>query len=445
MATPGRGSGMQSTGKQVLELALALQKAPGERFRLRDRPLSPGIVDVLEIASGSAHALGSAAAELGEPEGRLLEAARFYLEQVLFAVPDADAYRILGVPPDAAQETIRGHHRWLQRWLHPDRAQAGDATVYATRVNQAWAQLRTPEARHAYDVRLAEVRLAGAPVPLAAATRRRWDPDETPSPRVGRRSRWLLSAALLSCAVLAVLVVRRPETVEPWQFPETSAPPPAQVHTAIADSDRGSPNEVLDPAPAPVVATRSVPLPPAAPSMPTLRSPPRAISADVVAPAKPVRVAMRPPLRAPARTLAEAVVSPAVPVAPAGAPAMAAVDGPAAGAGDLELLLDRKRQAEQRIQQLAAFLAAGAGATPLWNDPQIYDHAVHLRARIGARQGSQLQLSQTVWRLQPDNASLTAAYLCRGATGLAQGHIDVQLVWREGLWLVRSIDLAPSA
>ena len=145
----------------------------------------------------------------------LLEASRFYLEQVLFADPDADAYRVLGLAPDVPHETIRIHQRWLQRWLHPDRAQAGDASVFATRVNQAFAQLRSPESRHAYDVRLAEARLASAAAPLDPGIVRHWEHRED-VPRHGQRSRWLLAAALVSCVVLAVLIVRNPDKTAPW-------------------------------------------------------------------------------------------------------------------------------------------------------------------------------------------------------------------------------------
>src|SRR5690606_7814561 len=190
-----------------LETALALHRAPGERFRLRERPLPPDLVHVMEVASGSPQALAMAAKELGEDEDTVLEAARFYLEQMLFAAPDADAYRILGVAPDANTDLVRTHHRWLQRWLHPDRAQAGDASVYATRVNQAWATLRSPESRHQYDVKLAEARMAGASAPLPATTVRYWEAEEV-APNYGRRSRWLLATALCACAVLAVLIVR---------------------------------------------------------------------------------------------------------------------------------------------------------------------------------------------------------------------------------------------
>src|SRR5690606_7371857 len=223
----------------ILETALALQRAPGERFRLRERPLPDGIVHVLEIASGSPQALAAAAAETGHDEQELLEAVRFYLEQVLFAAEDADAYRVLGLAHDAPHETIRVHHPWLQRWLHPDRAQAGDATVFATRVNQAWAQLRTPELRHDYDVRLAEARLAGGDAPLPADTVHRWEQLDVPAASHGGRSRWLLAAALVACAVLAVLIFRHQETMAPWEQDESGAVTATNPGPEMDDRDVG--------------------------------------------------------------------------------------------------------------------------------------------------------------------------------------------------------------
>src|SRR5690606_25999960 len=234
-----KGTSLRSPTAHILETALALQRAPGERFRLRERPLPEGLVHVLEIASGSPQALAAAAAETGHDEQELLEAVRFYLEQVLFATEDADAYRVLGLAHDAPQDTIRIHHRWLQRWLHPDRAQAGDATVFATRVNQAWAQLRTPELRHDYDVRLAEARLAGGDAPLPADTVHRWEQIDMPAPSHGGRSRWLLAAALVACAVLAVLVFRHQETMAPWEQDESGAVTAANPGPEMDDRDVG--------------------------------------------------------------------------------------------------------------------------------------------------------------------------------------------------------------
>src|SRR5690606_41959033 len=94
----------------ILETALALQRAPGERFRLRERPLPDGIVHVLEIAAGSPQALAAAAAESGHDGQELLEAVRLYLEQVLLPAGDADANRGPGLPPAAPQASIRAPH-----------------------------------------------------------------------------------------------------------------------------------------------------------------------------------------------------------------------------------------------------------------------------------------------------------------------------------------------
>lgn len=467
---------MRSTTAQILETALALQRAPGERFRLRERPLPDGVVHVLEIASGAPQALRDAATELGQDEQDVVEAARFYLEQVLFATPDADAYRVLGLASDAPQDTIRVHHRWLQRWLHPDRALAGDATVFATRVNQAWSQLRTPELRHAYDVRLAEARLAGASAPLTAATIHRWQQEEAEGPAHGRRSRWLLAAALVSCAVLAVLIVRHQETIEPWQQPGHSDTAGIDPGPAMDDSDVGILTEALiaTPSPPPAlpvlveaehgsalhVVPDAVPdvIPDAPPAIVAARSPRHAPAGAVVSSATTVAVASRtagaaeaatrkleaPVIRATVAAY-EAPAAPTVPVAAYAAPAAPAAPA-AAPRQDPALLLERMRQAERRVAQVTAYLAARPGAAPLWNDPATEAEASRARARINARRGAELELSKPAWRLQSDNASLSADYRCRRAGGgVGEGRLDVQLVWREGLWLVRGIDLAPAA
>src|SRR5690606_34363213 len=177
------------------------------------------------------------------------------------AAPDADAYRILGVAPDANTDLIRTHHRWLQRWLHPDRAQAGDSAVYATRVNQAWATLRTPESRHQYDVRLAEARLAGASAPLPAATVRHWEHNELAPNGAGGRARYLVAAALAACIVLAVLVVRHEQGPQPWvpDEPDTGAAtasspatPPDDIEAVSQAFAAAIATPVQPPAPAPV-------------------------------------------------------------------------------------------------------------------------------------------------------------------------------------------------
>lgn len=465
---------MRSPAAQLLETALALQRAPGERFRLRERPLPPGLVHLLEIAAASPQALEAAATELGEPEPVLVEAARFYLEQVLFADPDADAYRVLGLSPDATHDTVRLHHRWLQRWLHPDRAQAGDASVFATRVNQAFAQLRTPEVRHAYDVRLAEARLAGASAPLPADTVRHWEHAEAEMPRHGRRSRWLLAAALVACVVLAVLIVRNPERAAPWQpgdgFDAASLEGEGAGHDApaIEDRDLGILGDALsrpraaepvgpDPAPAPVQGAEAE-LPAAAVVPATVASNAETVpAAPRSAPAPAVRqasVAAGPTSVQAAAAATEAAIAAATPENPAPAPATEATapaasaappaPSPAAPPLDGAVALARMRQAEQRVAEVAGFLAAKPGAVPLWNDPRVLAEATRLRTQLNARKGSRLDLGRPSWRLSAERARISAPYRCRSAASApCEGTLGIDLVWREGMWLVRDVDLGP--
>src|SRR5262249_26695937 len=92
------------------------------------------------IAAACPEACEAAAARTGEPTAVLIEAARFYLQQVLFR-PEADCYRILGIKPADSRETARNHMRWLLEWLHPDRNGNSWDAVYAERVLKAWREV----------------------------------------------------------------------------------------------------------------------------------------------------------------------------------------------------------------------------------------------------------------------------------------------------------------
>lgn len=105
----------------------------------------------------------------------------------------------------------------------------------------------------------------------------------------------------------------------------------------------------------------------------------------------------------------------------------------------------RMQQAEKRMAQVTAYLAAKPGAAPLWNDPAAEAAARQVRERIKPQRGARLELIQPQWRLQRDNASLSTGYRVRSDGGAGRGTLDVQLVWREGLWLVRGVELAPAA
>ena len=91
---------MTGQGGEALELALGLLRAPALRSALRRRPLPDGIAEVLAIASESSEATREASTRTGRPASELVEAARFFIQQVLLA-DGADAYRSLGAMPDA--------------------------------------------------------------------------------------------------------------------------------------------------------------------------------------------------------------------------------------------------------------------------------------------------------------------------------------------------------
>jgi hypothetical protein len=124
----------------VIKLALDLARMPTLARRSVIPPLPPNIIELMRIAAASPEACQAAVAQTGEPRHVLIEAARFYLQQVLFR-PDADCYRILGIQPPAPRATAREHMRWLLEWLHPDRNKNSWDAVYAERVLKAWREV----------------------------------------------------------------------------------------------------------------------------------------------------------------------------------------------------------------------------------------------------------------------------------------------------------------
>jgi hypothetical protein len=84
------------TQPHVIELALDLARMPALARSSAVPPLPPNIVELMRIAAASPEACRAAVAQTCEPRHVVVEAARFYLQQVLFR-PDADCYRILGV------------------------------------------------------------------------------------------------------------------------------------------------------------------------------------------------------------------------------------------------------------------------------------------------------------------------------------------------------------
>ena len=126
--------------RHVIDLALDLARMPALARSSVLPAIPPNIIELMRIAAASPEACRAAVAQTGEPVQVVIEASRFYLQQVLFR-PDADCYRILGIEPAASRATARSHMRWLLQWLHPDRNNNSWDAVYAERVLKAWREV----------------------------------------------------------------------------------------------------------------------------------------------------------------------------------------------------------------------------------------------------------------------------------------------------------------
>lgn len=129
--------------RHAIDLALDLARMPALARTPVAPPIPTDVAELMRIAAANPQACQDAAAKTGQKPVVLIEAARFYLQQVLFR-PDADSYRILGLEPAASRATARSHMRWLLQWLHPDRNSNMDA-VYAERVLKAWRLVSATE------------------------------------------------------------------------------------------------------------------------------------------------------------------------------------------------------------------------------------------------------------------------------------------------------------
>ena len=127
------------SGPRGIDLALDLARMPVLAQSIDKPPLPSDIFEVMQIATASPEVCQSAARATGQPAAVLVEAARFYLQQVLLR-PDADPYRVLGLPRGASRELARCHLRCLLQWLHPDVNKDLDS-VYTERVLKAWREV----------------------------------------------------------------------------------------------------------------------------------------------------------------------------------------------------------------------------------------------------------------------------------------------------------------
>jgi hypothetical protein len=134
----------------ALRAAIELFHLPSRVRTRRDEPLPLGVDLLLRIAAGDVEAEATAITATGCSRDMIRQAAIFFIEQVLLC-PNSDSYRVLGADSRASNGELRRNMALLIKLLHPDKDPQGQRSVFASRVNQAWNDLKTPERRATYD------------------------------------------------------------------------------------------------------------------------------------------------------------------------------------------------------------------------------------------------------------------------------------------------------
>lgn len=446
----------------ALDWALALLQAPAGRHALRKQPLPEGMARLLGVAADVAADMQDAVQAYGMPPARLREAARFYVREVLFHA-QSDAYRTLGVAPDADAAQLKAHHRLLQRWLHPDRGQSEDDVVFAARVNAAWEQIRTVDRRMAYDALRLQSGLQEAPARTDAGARGHValvaTPFAAPSPK-----RWwgrlLVIGSGLACVVLAVLAVRdmrdgrdvavhveatgtrAPAVALPLDSLAMDAPLPEPAKTAPSGQDVQA-VATQGPASSPPLAALPAPVP----SPETMRieaTPGRPMAADLPAPMPAVASAHTEGVNAvlkrkPQPGLASAVSDNLAQSATLMQASANALVPDTLAQGGMEPDAVRVRKALAAGDALLGYMAVRERPSPsIWGSPGIQVSAGQLRDLLHGK--GPLELGSPQWRIGQGAAAMRVAYRqSAGAEGGAAGRLVADLVWRDGLWLVTGV------
>lgn len=296
----------------AIAVAVALAAAPDRADVVRASRMPEGVLDVIRVAAGDVTLGEEIAARVGVSRRDLEDACAHFAHAVMFH-PDADYFQVLGVAPDADEDLLKQHFRWLLKWLHPDRDPEGWVSTYAERVNIAWNCLRRADRRIAYRSEIASSPPA-EPVAisqLVAAGHHRQAVFEGSTGRlVPSRLISVLPVALVGVIVVAAIGLlaahRAGQNLLAEEASRTGSETKSEARGAATDSPlvletANSPPVVADPMPAR--------LPPAARESP--EAPP---VVDVPAPAEPVTDA-----GTPARV---AQKTPSPPVASAAAPAV---------------------------------------------------------------------------------------------------------------------------
>jgi hypothetical protein len=462
----------------ALDLALALYRAPDQRFALHELELPPDVGIVMQLASAPRPLLTETAAAIGENEATVVEAARFYLQQMLFQ-PDADAYRVLGLRRDVAQERIREHFHWLQRWLHPDRRGEDWESLFTSRVNWAWGQLRNDAARAAYDGTLRDGHDPHAQglAPEGGMLVPDWHsavvvPERSQFKRVAFVAAvcvlaggiyWLVSheESLSQEDLSASLVVENPAAgPDAGGFVDSASIRPRvdtadfrqAVVTTFAMPRASAMNPSLEIEPG-SDATNSTPT-----RAETTRSP-QTIALQAKVPAPPAHVEKTPASlaaddstgvsshdQAPAPPSAVSAQIADKPAEVAQVPAL----GPAASPPQQDPdVLARVDLARARVKELSTFFGdTRERSPPVWNDAngeasaETQRAALHERTKLGNR--GTFAVQSPSWRLSDRAASLSADYELRNGRALQEsGRLSLGMIWRDKMWLVTHVELEP--
>lgn len=464
----------------ALAVALDLLRTPAMRGLLRSRPLPDDVGELIELAAGEPARVARVAASRGEAPTQVLEAARFYVREILLFA-GADAYRVLGVAPGASAEQIKLHHRHLQHWLHPDRRGNDWESAFATRINAAWSELRTPERRAAYQARQWQDRKGAAP----SRGQRRLVSQWRASPFQQRRGvGWLVvGAAVAACVWLAVLIDREATAPalewNPTRADAASTEPPSQAsdyqaaldYAAALRADGAQAELAMPPAraavrapdplpqrmdsvahlptpasiapsPSPPPPPLPLPLPSPLPEQPRTRiarpaTQPPAYTAWVEDEARDV-VAARPAPAIARRASARASAPAPVPAPePAGVPELASASAlaaaPAVAPAAPALTPQRVSLLRSRAGQLSRYLGGASGPVPpIWRNVPTQDKAVALRGRLGS---GRVRFSEPAWRISAEHASMTMRLQPSGSPL----ELRAGFAWRDGMWLVDSL------
>ena len=395
---------MSQAAGPALEQALACHHAPALLAAAQSRPLPNSMLTLLRLAAGDQAMAAHCALASSESETEVVEAAAFFIQQVLFA-PGADSYRVLGVNPDAPDAQLKEHYRWLVRWLHPDRNTDDWDSVFADRVNVAWQTLRLPERRRSYD----EARRAGtlqqAPAPAPQRKRSlRSLPGVHDAPAPARMSPDTvarlplivlggLGGVALTLLFLMWLGAQRPA--------ERERPAPVAVVEAPAALLRAGPALIDELAPAALMTVQERPGPLARPAL-----------ADVVVTSKPDPLPPPPapafateatPARGPAPAQAQPHAQAAVP-----AVAAAVADRPALPEAEAMALLARFSHAYEAgdIRTLMQMFTRDARNNRGGREAIAYDY----QSLFSATDTRELRLSPAGWMVRADGGTVLARY-----------------------------------